>query len=313
MRSRRIGQLVIVVAALGMLSAAVSAQSRSGAAEDDRARQLGALQLTRLDVRFTSVPVEAALDSLSTAIGVPIRGRFIDRRHGEGIDPSASISLDVTDAEALSVLEMVLDQAALHDPVTWQLRRGFIEVGTKQRLSAPAAQDTRTYDPGDLLIEPPDFASRGGGARPGAGGFATGSVIGSHPYAGAWLGSRGSFRITSPDANDDRRSDEALMDDLIRAIVDSVEPGNWDYGQVGRSAYGSVNPSGGGAKIARIRSFKRALVIRAPDFVHRQVAGYPRPIEPTPLTVQQRAQRSADASGSGAKVMVYPRDSESGS
>ena len=60
-------------------------------------------------------------------------------------------------ASAVEVLELVLDQCSTIEACTWQLRSSFNEVGTKERLSVPAAQEVRIYAIDDLLYKPPRF------------------------------------------------------------------------------------------------------------------------------------------------------------
>jgi len=141
-------------------------------ADDDgraRAKLLGALTFTRVTVTFDQTPMRDAVAALKDALGVPIIGRWSDAAtaaaaangiDGLGIDPSAPISLEAVDKPALEVLEEMLEQCAFFDECTWQLRRGFIELGTKRRLSVPAARETRTYLIRDLMLEPPEFARK---------------------------------------------------------------------------------------------------------------------------------------------------------
>jgi hypothetical protein len=54
------------------------------------------------------------------------------------------------------------------------------------------------------------------------------------------------------------------------------------------------------------------LVIVAPDYIHRQVGGYPRPIPPTPLSEDERRERSMKASADGASVVVHETQAPGG-
>ena len=74
--------------------------------------------------------------------------------------PSRTVSVAVENRTALDLLEDLLDQASDYVECTWQIRRGFVEVGTKARLSVPAARERRTYHIRDLMIEAPRFATR---------------------------------------------------------------------------------------------------------------------------------------------------------
>ena len=97
-----------------------------------------------------------------------------------------------------------------------------------------------------------------------------------------------------------------------------IEPGNWDYGQyedepafdddipgslTSRSDPGRKPVTG---KVARLRIWRDRIVIAAPDFIHRQIMGYPGPIAPKALTDSERQERSARASSERAQVTVLP-------
>ena len=68
-------------------------------------------------------------------------------------------------------------------------------------------------------------------------------------------------------------------------------------------------------KIARIRIWNDRIIIRAPDFIHRQVGGYPKVILPAPLSEEERAERSAAASSGRSNIVVLPgrKETEGGS
>ncbi|HAC81496.1 MAG TPA: hypothetical protein DCG06_14450 [Deltaproteobacteria bacterium] len=137
---------------------AVAKQREAEASKDSsQAALLGALIYTDISVDFDETPAREAFDYLRQVLGVDLVVRYNDDRSGMGIDPEAPITLKATDKPALTIVEMMLDQCGDLDPCTWQLRRGFIELGTKERLSAPAARKLRMYPIRDLLFEVPMF------------------------------------------------------------------------------------------------------------------------------------------------------------
>ena len=293
------GRLPTTGLILGILGLAAPAAAIQGLAAPDetRAELLGTLTFTRLSVRFDDAPAREAFRALSRAAGTPIAARFVSEKIDHGIDPEIPIALAVDDVDALLVLEMILEQCEEYDPCTWQLRNGYIEVGTKERLSAPAAAETRMYPIRDLMLEPPYFVSPGA-AMPSAAEFY------AHDYACA--------AITRP-ASSGRKSPHELAQEMVEAIVETIEPGNWDYGQFveeARNDDGRVDTrrarrtQPGLQKIARIRLIGDRIVITAPDFIHRQVNGYPRPIRPPKLTPEELQQRSQMASTERAHVVV---------
>ncbi|MHC4142420.1 MAG: hypothetical protein ACYSUF_11265, partial [Planctomycetota bacterium] len=221
----------------------------------------------------------------------------------------------------------VLEQCATYEPCIWQLRKGYIEVGTKERLSFPAAAETRLYNLRDLMLEPPHFVAPllgsgglGGGGMPsiGFGGGGAKSWHAQHPYACAALTRPAKDRLTSGGRIEQRKLPGELIQEIAEGIVETIEPGNWDYGQsnddddpeseLARNGYvqgpWQVDVVARTDKIARIRIWRDELFITAPDFVHRQINGYPRPIPPRPLTEAQRLERSTKASANGARVDV---------
>jgi hypothetical protein len=189
-----------------------------------------------------------------------------------GIDPETPITLEVSELRALEVLERVLEQCAVVEPCTWQLRSSFLEVGTKERLAVDAAQEVRTYPIDDLLFEAPRFEDAPGvgfgfgysgydpygypdGAYPG--GFYGRYAVPSTGVSGAF---GGSFAVTSGPGNSAEER-AARAEQLIESIIDTVEPTAWLQN---------------GGSWAAISYRDGALVVRGPDFIQRHIGGYPR-------------------------------------
>ena len=135
---------VIAAAAVGLagsvscgqsLSERINQMQNQGRAESttiSKPHMLSVLLYTDITVQFNETQAREAINYLKTVLGVNIVGRWSDDKVGHGMDPESPITLDVVEKPALTVLEMVLDQCAQDiDPCTWQLRDGFIEVGTK--------------------------------------------------------------------------------------------------------------------------------------------------------------------------------------
>jgi hypothetical protein len=312
------------------LPAAASASGQFQTSWDARmqAELIGVLTQTRLSVEFDGVPAREAFRSISAALRTPVLGRYSDDRFGHGIDPAVPITFMADDAPARLVLEMVLEQCATYEPCIWQLRKGSIEVGTKERLSFPAAAETRLYNLRDLMLEPPRFESGGYTGSPLAGGgitttgcFHSGTAKSwhaQHPYACAALTRPSKQTRISGGRTEKRKLPRELIQELAEGIVETIEPGNWDYGQIddedgletelARKGFvqgpWQVDVVARTDKIARLRIWRDELVIAAPDYIHRQINGYPRPIPPRPLTEAERQERSAKASAHGAKIEV---------
>jgi hypothetical protein len=284
-------------------------------AREEKARLLGVLTCTQLAVHFDEAPAREAIGALSRALAVPIIGRYSDDRIGHGIDGESPITLRLEGVSALLVLEMILEQAAEYEPLTWQLRRGFIEVGTKERLSAPAACEMRTYNVRDLMLEPPYFAAPSGVGF-GSGGMPSVRDFDERPYATA---------VLSKPSESGRKRPEELILELVHGIIETIEPGNWDFGQdddriedeIGnpppRRGGGSGSRSGDASsprrhrrpiKIASIRAWRDTIIIRAPDYIHRQVNGYPDPLPPERLTAAQREERQRRAATARSRIII---------
>ncbi len=267
------------------------AQSRSS----NKAHMLSVLLYTDITVQFQETPAREAINYLQTVLGINIIGRYSDDKVGFGIDPETPITLDVIDRPALTVLELVLDQCQVFDEAcTWQLRNGFVEVGTKERLAA--ARPVKFYPIRDLLFEPPYFdnapsldlgsalnqggSSGGGGFGGGFGGGGGGSGFGGGGGGGGGYGGGGgsgggggggSGVFGDPGEEEERKSEDEKAQEVIDLIIQSVEPEAWDLN---------------GGDFATIRYYSPALIINAPDYIHRQVGGYPFAIRPV---IQGRA------------------------
>jgi hypothetical protein len=259
-----------------------------------RARLLGVLVYTNVTLSFDETPARDAIAALGDVIQIRIVGRYSDDRIGFGIDPTLPVSIKADNQEALSVLEEILEQCEVYEDCTWQLRKGFVEVSTKERLSVPAARELRTYNIRDFMIEPPQFASPHNSV----------AVPREHRYSCSVLG-RPAPRTLEPDGSSSRRkAPEDLAMEIVEGIVGTIEPGRWDAGEEddgnaeraqpihrapvnpgtsGQAARGHPPRSATGvAKWATVRLWRDELIIRAPDFIHRQINGYPRPIKPGP-------------------------------
>jgi hypothetical protein len=114
-------------------------QSRMAAEANNttKAHLLGTLLYTDVTVHFQETAARDAVNHLRTILGIDITARYSDDRTGEGLDPEAPITMNVVNRPAITVLEMLIEQAAGDEPATWQLREGYVEIGTKERLSVP--------------------------------------------------------------------------------------------------------------------------------------------------------------------------------
>lgn len=307
--------LIFNVLASGLLASVVAAQQPASPANvsggapssksefdgEDRARLLGVLVYTKLSIKFDEVPARDAFSALEKALQIRIVGRYSDDRLGFGIDPKLPISINAEGEEALLILEEMLEQCEDFEECTWQLRKGYVEVGTKERLSVPAAREMRTYNIRNFMIEAPQFGSKGNAV----------AVPVAQRYSCSAIGNAAQLQRNPDGSTVRRKAPEDLAVEMVELVVETIEPGRWDFGEDDASALPPdqstnatgpaipVNPSQPNAapapapqrpatpqKWATIRLWRDELVVRAPDFIHRQINGYPKPIPPDPLPDQ---------------------------
>lgn len=237
---------------------------------------LGALQLVRLDLAIDEAPLRTVMTELRGILGINIVVRYRTDRILQGLDPDALITLHGEHLPARVVLEMILDQAADVEQATWQLRTGFVEAGPKSRLNVQ--KEVRVYSVDDLLFEPAYFGPETGYGAPqqiptqgvapayGTSGFGVG-------YGGigfsAPIYQPGPF-FRQPPSKSGASSRSARVDlaqDLTDMIVRTVEPHLWEAN---------------GGNVASMHYRDGALIVRAPDYVHRMVAGYSHRLVPPP-------------------------------
>jgi hypothetical protein len=258
---------------------AVGEQRQRDLANDtSRGRLLGALLYADVSVNFDRVEARKAFEYVASEMGVPLVVRYAGEGGSDGIDPEMEVSLVMENAPALTVLERLLDICAVDTACTWQIREGFIEAGTKDRLSAPAARERRMYPIRDLLFEPPTFDNApdfslssaleqgnqggqgGGGGGFGGGGGGFGGGGGGFGGGGGGGGSGGGSIIGDVEEDPARTSDTERAEQLMDIIMEQCEPEAW---------------TDNGGEAASMRYYQGVLIITAPDYIHRQIDGYP--------------------------------------
>lgn len=169
-----------------------------------------------------------------------------------GIDPETPISVKVTEVAALVVLERILLRAqrteGTGEEYTWQFTEyGTLECGPKSRLNE--SQRVELYDVSDLLYVVPDFDN--------APEFDLSSAI---QQSGGGGGGGGQSPISSgtQDPQDVQTFAERAQA-LEELIIATVEPDQW------------VDLGGDGGSITL---YNQSFIITAPDYIHRQIAGY---------------------------------------
>lgn len=187
------------------------------------------------------------LREISQSGGVPIEGLWKAGDGAEALDPERMVELHIPAASCAEALDAISDALSMDgEPVRWQRCRGGVELGRRPRLWRSSALSVRAYDVRDLLLRKPAFLAAGVPA-PAGGGAGSGGNGGN-----GGGGNGGSGVVVDPNAAAEQA---AKRDDLITLIQLTVEPEAW------QSAGGpcTLVPHDG------------LIVVRAPDFVHRQI------------------------------------------
>ncbi len=199
--------------------------------------------LKPMTVNFTDAKLLDVMTFLQDFTGAQFDVMWIDDRNADGLDPDRTVSLSVTDMTALSVLERVLERTSEgFEPATWQFsEEGELQIGPKTRLNAYA--ELRLYDIRDLLFQVESFTD-----VPDLG---LGQIIQGQGGGGGG----GGFVVTPRD----RGTPEEEAETIINLVIQFIEPDQW-----------RANGGDGGS----ITYYQGNLLVRAPDYIQRQLGGY---------------------------------------
>ncbi len=278
--------------AVAMFAGTTNAQMRGQFQNQTRmheveARTLGSLVYTDLTAEFNNTQLRVVMQFLKDSTGINMTIKWITDSSSTGLDPELPVTMSIEHQPALDVLERILDSSSLDgEEFSWQLHHGVLEIGPKEWLGRKSAQHIRTYDIENLIFEIPDFDNaptldlgNSGGGGGGLGGGGVGGGLGGGGGTGGGGGGENPGSLSPTD-------EEERIEKLIQIIVDFVEPTAW-------------NRNGG--SWASIREYRGSLIIRAPDFVQRQLEGYPfEPIRPAGSTSNRSLRYEQD----GISVIV---------
>jgi hypothetical protein len=174
-----------------------------------------------------------------------------------GLDKDRTITLSAKNMTLLSLVEAILDKATSDmgpSQATWQMTEsGSMQVGLKSSLNT--FRRLVIYDITDMLFEVRDrtdvpeldlqaaFQNTGGGGGGGGGG-------------GSPFGGQGQQQQRQADPM--RRQN--LLNEVKNLITTLVEPAQW---------------ADGGGDGGSVTIWQSSLLINAPDYMHRQIDGYP--------------------------------------
>ncbi len=245
-------------------------QASPNAIQHSHAKILGTLLYSDLSVSWDDQPIVDVLQQLEDDLHIDMFV-FWESDSKDGIDKSTPITLKLPATPAIVVLERIIGILNINnEPNTWQLRDGMLEVGLKDQFTQGRSMELRTYDVMSLLFtirdfdNAPEMGTTGGGGNGGGGGVQFGN----------------------PTEEPESQTKEQEVQELIDTITDFVESEQWKV-------------HGGNCTI---RFYKGSLLVKAPDFVHRQLGGY----EYAPIRPRHVKPRTMNFSG-GSTTVRLPR------
>ncbi len=251
------GLPLIATGTIAFSDTAAIAQS-STSSDTAESRQAKRELLTKLSQKITldveDQPIEDLFSFLNDVTGAEIEPIYLnDDVTAEGIDPETLVTIKVNEVAALVVLERILLRAqrteGTGEEYTWQFTDyGTIECGPKVRLNEN--KRIELYDVADLLYIVPDFDN--------APEFDLQSAVQQAGQGGGSGGGQSPLSGGNQDPQDIATFAERAqaLQDLITA---TVEPDQWS----------ELGGDGG-----TITLYNQSFIITAPDYIHRQIAGY---------------------------------------
>ncbi|GJQ28264.1 MAG: hypothetical protein HBSAPP03_01480 [Phycisphaerae bacterium] len=238
-------------------------------------------------VEFNETRLEDAMKYIADITQADMEVFWQDERNSTGLDKESLVTLKVDRTTALTLVEKVLDSATSDSTGTggntWQLSNsGAFQVGPKERLNK--FKRIEIYNVMDLMLEVPDYTN--------APEFDLQSVLQSTGQGGGG-GGQSPFREQGQNQQGlGKRPYDQRLQDLVDLLTTIVEPEQW------------VDNGGDGASI---RPFQGNLLVNAPDYIHRQLNGYPYwPSSATKVaTVNQRRYVTIGLDTSIAKVVGW--------
>ncbi len=167
----------------------------------------------------------------------------------DGLDKDQLVSLNVKNLSALDALERVLAKVQTdYEENTWQMTTtGAIQFGPKSVLNRE--KRVVMYDINDLLTVLPNYTD--------APTIDLEQVLQNNQGGG---GGGSPFDEEDDNQMQDTRSKQERTQEIVDLLLSLVEPEQW------------VDNGGNGGTI---RAYGGTLIVNAPDYIHRQINGYP--------------------------------------
>ena len=172
----------------------------------------------------------------------------------EGVDSGKPITLSLRNAPANIVLDIILELASEEFKLYHYETQWYVQILTRQQILKKT--QTRMYDVRDLLVQIPNYRNR----APKMGlseALSNTSSVGGSSNNSAGGSSTSLFEDSDTDTSDTKRptqKDRAL--ELMDLIRNTIETDIW---------------IANGGYYSSITFFNGMLVVKAPEFVHRQI------------------------------------------
>jgi hypothetical protein len=207
--------------------------------------------MRRITVDFEEKRLEDVINFVRDFTGADLEPLWMDDRNGDGLDKDRLVTIRVENITSLRLMERLLEQARgdFGGDNSWQMSdTGAMQIGPKSRLNR--TRRVEIYDINDLITEIPDYrevpridlqqalqASQQGGG-----------------------GGQGPFREEGQTQEERRQNREERSREIMELIQNLAEPEQW------------IENGGEGGSM---RYWQGALIVNAPDYMHRAINGYP--------------------------------------
>jgi hypothetical protein len=210
------------------------------------------MKMTRtITVNFTDQRLQDVIAFIADYTGAQIEPLWADDRNPDGLDKDRTITLRADNISVLRLIDKVLQKSSDgFSEATWQMAdTGEMQIGPKSRLNK--FRRVQLYDINDLLMEIPEYAD--------VPRIDLQSVLQSNSGGG---GGQSPFQNAQDNNQNQRRTTERKekSQEIIDIITQTVEPEQW---------------VDGGGTGGTIRYWQGTIIVNAPDYMHRQINGYP--------------------------------------
>lgn len=175
----------------------------------------------------------------------------------QGVDTGMPISVKLRNAPASVVLDIILELASQEFKLYHYETKWYVQILTRDQILKKTV--TRMYDVRDLLVQIPNYRNRVPKMGLSEALSNTASVGGSSNGGGSSSSSVSLFSDSNSDRGDDRErpTQKDQAQELIDLIQNTIEPDIW-------IANGGYHSS--------VTFFNGMLVVKAPEFVQRQIS-----------------------------------------